>query len=48
VKSVRWDRGLFTTIYFDDLPLQSRAHDNPQAPAMHARGALAGSAKVKP
>ena len=47
VKSVRWDRGLYTTVYFDDLPLQSRASENPQAPATSSRGALAGSAKVK-
>jgi hypothetical protein len=45
-KTVRWDRGLFTTVYFDDLPLQSRAHDKPQTPAKDVRGALAGSAKV--
>jgi hypothetical protein len=45
-KSVRWDRGLFTTIYFDDLPLQSRARDRPQPPVTCARGALADSAKV--
>jgi hypothetical protein len=45
-KSVKWDRGLFTTIYFDDLPLQSRARDRPQAPVTCARGALAASAKV--
>jgi hypothetical protein len=45
-KSVRWDRGLFTTIYFDDLPLQSQVHDKPQAPTTSARGALADSAKV--
>jgi hypothetical protein len=45
-KSVRWDRSLFTTIYFDDLPLQSQAHDKPQAPGTCARGALADSAKV--
>jgi len=45
-KSVRWDRGLFTTIYFDDLPLQSRVRDRPQAPVTCARGALADSAKV--
>ena len=45
-KTVRWDRGLFTTVYFDDLPLQSRASDKPQTPAEDVRGALAGSAKV--
>ena len=45
-KNVRWDRGLFTTVYFDDLPLESRAHDRPQTPAKDVRGALAGSAKV--
>jgi hypothetical protein len=45
-KTVRWDRGLFTTVYFDDLPLQSRAGDKPQTPAKDVRGALAGSAKV--
>jgi hypothetical protein len=45
-KTVRWDRGLFTTVYFDDLPLQSQAHDKPQTPAKDVRGALAGSAKV--
>ena len=46
-KNVRWDRGLYTTIYFDDLPLQSRAaSEKPQAPATSTRGALAGSAKV--
>jgi len=43
---VRWDRGLFTTIYFDDLPLQSQVHDKPQAPTTSARGALADSAKA--
>ena len=47
VKTVRWDRGLFTTIYFDDLPLQSQARDKSQTPAMNVRGALAGSAKVR-
>jgi hypothetical protein len=46
VKSVKWDRGLFTTIYFDDLPLQSRARDKSQTPTTNVRGALAGSAKV--
>jgi len=46
MKTVRWDRGLFTTFYFDDLPLQSQARDKPQAPPKHSRGALAGSAKV--
>jgi hypothetical protein len=46
VKSVRWDRGLYTTIYFDDLPLQSHASEKPQAPVTSTRGALAGSAKV--
>jgi hypothetical protein len=45
-KNVRWDRGLFTTIYYDDLPLQSRARDKPQVPTTNTRGALAGSAKV--
>jgi hypothetical protein len=45
-KNVRWDRGLYTTVYFDDLPLQSRASEKPQAPATSTRGALAGSAKV--
>jgi len=45
-KTVRWDRGLFTTVYFDELPLQSRACDIPQTPAKDVRGALAGSAKV--
>ena len=46
-KTVKWDRGLFTTIYFDDLPLQSRGRDDrPQTPAAQVRGALAGSAKV--
>jgi hypothetical protein len=45
-KTVRWDRGLFTTVYFDDLPLQSPACDKPQTPAKDVRGALAGSAKV--
>ena len=48
-KNVRWDRGLFTTIYFDELPLQSRGRDDrPQTPAAQVRGALAGSAKVTP
>ncbi|KAH9966649.1 hypothetical protein BC827DRAFT_686670 [Russula dissimulans] len=46
VKTVRWDRGLFTTFYFDDLPLQSQAHDKPQATPSQNRGALAGSAKA--
>lgn len=45
-KTVRWDRGLFSTVYFDDLPLQSRARDKSQTPANDVRGALAGSAKV--
>jgi hypothetical protein len=45
-KAVRWDRGLFTTVYFDDLPLQSQVGDKPQTPAKDVRGALAGSAKV--
>ena len=45
-KTVRWDRGLFTTVYFEDLPLQSRVGDKPQTPAKDVRGALAGSAKV--
>ena len=45
-KNVRWDRGLYTTVYFDDVPLQSRASEQPQAPATSTRGALAGSAKV--
>jgi hypothetical protein len=44
-KTVRWDRGLYTTIYFDDLPLQSRM-DKQQTPGPCSRGALAGSAKV--
>jgi hypothetical protein len=44
-KTVRWDRGLFTMIYFDDLPLQSRTHDRSHTPVAHTRGALAGSAK---
>ncbi len=49
-KTVRWDRGLFTTVYFDDLPLQSRVRDKPQTPAnaKDVRGALARSAKVTP
>ena len=48
-KTVRWDRGLFKTVYFDDLPLQSRERDDKsQTPATHVRGALAGSAKVTP
>ncbi|KAH9048117.1 hypothetical protein EDB84DRAFT_1392492 [Lactarius hengduanensis] len=46
-KTVRWDRGLFTTIYFDDLPLQSQTHDRSHTPVAHTRGALAGSAKVE-
>jgi hypothetical protein len=46
-KTVRWDRGLFTMIYFDDLPLQSRTHDRSHTPVAHTRGALAGSAKVE-
>ncbi|KAH9063456.1 hypothetical protein EDB87DRAFT_1681505 [Lactarius vividus] len=46
-KTVRWDRGLFTTIYFDDLPLQSRTHDRSYTPVAHTRGALASSAKVE-
>lgn len=45
-KTVRWDRGLFTTVYFDELPLQSRERDRLQTPAKDVRGALAGSAKV--
>ncbi len=45
-KSVRWDRGLFSTVYFDDLPRQSGARDKPQTPTKDVRGALAGSAKV--
>jgi hypothetical protein len=45
-KTVRWDRGLYTKIYFDDLPLQSRTHDKQQTPAPCTRGVLAGSAKV--
>jgi hypothetical protein len=45
-KTVRWDRGLYTTIYFDDLPLQSRTRDVQQTPATCTRGVLAGSAKV--
>jgi hypothetical protein len=45
-KTVRWDRGLYTTIYFDDLPLQSRMRDAQQTPATCTRGVLAGSAKV--
>ena len=46
-KTVRWDRGLFTTIYFDDLPLQSQTRDKSQTPVTHTRGALAKSAKVE-
>ncbi|KAH9079392.1 hypothetical protein EDB83DRAFT_2624963 [Lactarius deliciosus] len=46
-KTVRWDRGLFTTIYFDDLPLQSQTHDRSHTPVAHNRGALASSAKVE-
>jgi hypothetical protein len=46
-KTVRWDRGLFTTIYFDDLPLQSQSRDTSQTPVAHTRGALARSAKVE-
>jgi hypothetical protein len=48
MKNVRWDRGLFTTIYFDDLdlPLQSWERDKPPATPTSTRGALAGSAKV--
>ncbi|KAH9043255.1 hypothetical protein EDB85DRAFT_1856111 [Lactarius pseudohatsudake] len=45
-KTVRWDRGLFTTIYFDDLPLQSQTHDRSHTPVAHTRGALASSAKA--
>jgi hypothetical protein len=45
-KTVRWDRGLYTTIYFDDLPLQSQTRDAQQTPATGTRGVLAGSAKV--
>lgn len=45
-KTVRWDRGLFTTIYFDDLPLQSQSRDTSQTPVAHTRGALARSAKA--
>jgi len=45
-KTVKWDRGLFTTVYFDDLPLQSQVGDKQQTPAKDVRGALAGSAKV--
>ncbi|KAI9446476.1 hypothetical protein H4582DRAFT_1804019 [Lactarius indigo] len=45
-KTVRWDRGLFTMIYFDDLPLQSRTHERSQTPVAHTRGALASSAKA--
>jgi hypothetical protein len=45
-KTVRWDRGLFTTIYFDDLPLQSQTRDKSQTPVAQTRGALARSAKV--
>ena len=47
MKTVRWDRGLFTTIYFDDLPLQSRTQDRSHTPVEHTRGALARSAKVE-
>ena len=46
-KTVRWDRGLFTTIYFDDLPLQSRTHERSHTPVANTRGALASSAKVE-
>ncbi|KAI9466192.1 hypothetical protein BJY52DRAFT_1112495 [Lactarius psammicola] len=45
-KTVRWDRGLFTMIYFDDLPLQSRTYDKLHTPVPHTRGALASSAKA--
>lgn len=45
-KAVRWDRGLFTMTYFDDLPLKSQESDKPQASATHTKGVLAGSAKV--
>jgi len=44
--STAWDRGLFRTIYFDDLPLQSRARDKPREPMPCSRGALARSAKA--
>jgi len=47
VKTVRWDRGLFTMVYFDDLPLQSQTHDKSPTPVAHTRGALASSAKVE-
>jgi hypothetical protein len=47
VKTVRWDRGLFKMIYFDDLPLQSQTREKSQTPVTHNRGALAKSAKVK-
>ncbi|KAF8275035.1 hypothetical protein EI94DRAFT_1793681 [Lactarius quietus] len=46
MKTVRWDRGLFTMIYFDDLPLQSQTRDKSQTPVAHTRGALASSAKA--
>ncbi|KAI0306594.1 hypothetical protein B0F90DRAFT_777453 [Multifurca ochricompacta] len=46
VKTVRWDHGLFTTVYFDGLPLQSRTCDKPQIPVACSRGALARSAKA--
>jgi len=46
MKTVRWDRGLFTTIYFDELPLQSWERDKPPATPTSNRGALAGSAKA--
>ena len=46
-KTVRWDRGLFTTIYFDDLPLQSQTREQSQTPVTQTRGALARSAKVE-
>ncbi|KAI0273612.1 hypothetical protein BC834DRAFT_966113 [Gloeopeniophorella convolvens] len=44
-KRVKWDRGLFTTVYFDELPLQSQGHDRPQTPAA-SKGALASPAKA--
>ena len=46
-KTVRWDRGLFKMIYFDDLPLQSQTREKSQTPVTQNRGALAKSAKVK-
>ena len=46
-KTVRWDRGLFTRVYFDDLPLQSQTREKSHTPVAQTRGALAMSAKVK-